>query len=247
MKVRSSPIEFRLMVWNVKVGRTGRSVCLGVDKAMDGKAPHMVVLLEADGHLSELRKFFPHFRWTQERRWDEAGNIIVGVRKDVPVTRVTAVRMRTAWIGPKAGLRHAPRTYLIIDVGTPRTGPAWRFVPVHFPSGGPSGGTETNGRNAAAYAESVYWAEAVADKPGSNRRAFVLAGDFNATEEDRHRLSPAGLADAIGADVVSTNAKVDGALVRGCTGTSKRGGMHGSDHPVMYYTLTHDLARKAAA
>lgn len=241
------PDRLHAIVQNVRVGRRPRDVVLGLRKEMAGHAPHFLVLMEAGGYASALREGFPEYRILQATGWPEAGTTIIMVRRDMPLSRWTAARMRQRWVGPKLFLPHAPRTHLVADLGDPRVGHSIRIPGLHMPPGGPTGGTETNGRNAPAWAESYDWLVRLAARPGSHKRAFFAAGDLNATEHDRHRLSPWALAAAIGGDLVSTNAKVDKGISRDCEVTSKRGGMNGSDHPAIHYFITFTHARKAAA
>lgn len=243
---KAATAKLELISHNVKVGRAPRAVILGIHAAMGGRPPGVAVLMEASGYIKALKEAFGALYYVLHASgWAEAASTVVLVRRDLPLTRWTAMRMRTSWVGPKALLPHAPRTHLVIDIGNPKLGPAWRIVATHRVPGGPTGGVQTHGRNAPAYAEEHHRLERLADRPGSHRRALIIVGDQNAEQDDRHRLSPAGLADAIGANVVSTKAKVDWALARDCRGTSSRGGYFGSDHPAMCYTFTH--ARKAAA
>lgn len=212
---------------------------------MGGRAPHVLVLMEAGGYVKALREHFPAYKVLAATGWPDASSTVVLVRRDLPLTRWSAMRMRTRWVGPKAMLPHEPRTHLVIDIGNPDLGPAWRIVAVHRVPGGPTGGTETRGRNQPAYAEEHHRLQRLAARLGSGRRALIIVGDQNAEQDDRHPLSPASLAALIGANVVSTKAKVDWALVRDCRGTSSRGGPFGSDHPAITYVFTY--ARKAAA
>lgn len=224
------PDEIRCLSWNTKVGRDAGKVARDLAGILDAQGhPHVVTLQEASGYIKALRKTIGGYRVIAAAGWKEAGQNVVLVRKDVPVTPLTTLRMKLRWVGPKHGLRHPGRTWPIVDIGGSKD---WRIVGIHR--------VPIRGKNPKAWSEEHAALVRLAKRPASRSRALVLIGDQNAPAGDRDRLSPAALADDIGARVITTGAKVDYALVRGATGTGNRHGDHGSDHPLVSVKLTRN-------
>jgi hypothetical protein len=239
-----APDPLDLVLHNVRAGRhAGEVVRATRTLVRDTGRPHVIGLLEASAYRDELRDSPLRHDYLIRfvRGWRESANIVALVRRDVPLRRIAPIRTRRPWIGPKMGRPHAGRTHLLVDVGRMEDPRAWRLILVHRVPGGPTGGTSSlvRGRNAAAWEAEHYKLADVADRPGSHRRAFVIVGDQNARPDDRHPLSPGGLADEIGARIHRTGAAVDWALLRDCQATSERLDSYGSDHPAIRYTLTH--------
>lgn len=223
----NDPTTLRIVAWNAKVGRKPVEFARQLELALSRTAADVVILTEAVAYAATLRGFLVGWQVRHAHGWPEARNIVVLVRNGLPIRRVVGIRNWRSWVGPKLGKAHVGRTFLLVDIGT-----RWRIVGVHRTSGGP------NGPNAPAWAEEHRRLARLADRPGSHRRALVIAGDQNCEADDRHPLSIGGLADTIGGHVVATHTKVDHAIVRDVTGRGTRHDYYGSDHPLVAYTFT---------
>lgn len=170
--------------------------------------PDVAVVLQAYRAGLWLRVRFSARYKVRQYPGKEARGIAVlvrrGRRRGVRIERRQAWRMRQMWTGPKAGIRHDPRTYP--DFRLTKQGVAFGLLAVHFP-------TLNQGINAAAMRESfdavTRWFDALTI-PG------LAVGDYN---REAHQLAP--LVTATGATLRS-GGKVDHALVRGMRATVRK-------------------------
>lgn len=243
---RSAPRILHAVSFNAKVGRRPKVVVGALEEFLRAEHwPHVVCLQEAGGYVAELRaQLGDRYRVYAPSGWSEASNNPVLVLRGLYVPRWTWIRMHLAWTGPKAGKRHPGRTWTVVDLGAgDHTVVKWRIVNVHRVPGGPDGGVHMNNENAWREEHIALWR--FAELKGSRRRALAIIGDENCQTSDPHPLSVGGLADAIGARIIRTGAKVDWAIIRGAVGTGrKRVEDLGSDHPVVTYRLMHGEAHQ---
>lgn len=232
-RVRTAPDRLDVVTWNAKVGRRPAEVALDVAQLLKDR-PDVAALQEAGGYVKALREALRgDYHVIAAHGWAEAGNSAFLVRRDVPVTRWSTIRLRVGWVGPKAFRRHPGRTFPVLNLGR-----EWRIVNVHRTPGGPTGGVMTQGRNKPSWNAEHVALGRLADRKGSHRRALVMVGDQNCESDDRHPMGVPAFADDHGMRIVRTGAKVDWAIVRGCRGDGNRGSNLGSDHPTIRYTLT---------
>ena len=121
------------------------------------------------------------------------------------VTPTRLLKMAEPWWGPFRfpRSRRSPRRYLRATVK--RRGVRWPSLTVHLPSGGPTGGSMTKGKNAAAWHESADRTRTWLEK----RELGYVVGDPNAGAADvREHIAPP---DAR----VRMATHVDGLIVKG--------------------------------
>lgn len=136
----------RVLWWNVYVGQEPAAVLRAVCELADRWQPHVIALGEAYRCRSVLGRV-PAYRRHQGRR-GEAVAMAVLVRHDVKILRRGWLDMLRAWIGPKHGHHHGPRSFPRLRLELP-AGAVFRLLPVHFPTGG------YDGPNAAAVLEAA--------------------------------------------------------------------------------------------
>jgi hypothetical protein len=151
----------------------------------------------------------------------EGPDVAILVRNDTPILERECVKMTKRWWGPfrfpfsKRKPRRYQRLVLLAD------GHHWDALGIHLPSGGPSGGIQTRGKNGPAWHES---ADHVREFMASTLLGFTW-GDFNAKGADlRHHIA------GDGARVVMAS-NVDGVIAKGAQVSLHRldapAGMHG--------------------
>lgn len=233
------PRQLHLVAWNAKVGRKPRTVVRDLSAFLDENGwPDVIVLCEAGRYTTELRRRLSS-RYRVLRAGREHDGIVMLVDRSVPIPTRSLLVMRLGWIGPKAFRRHPGRTFPVVDLGKGKSQLRWRIVGIHRTPGGPSGGVLTRGRNRPAWEEEHARLLRLAARTRSHRRVLVMVGDQNCEMSDRRPTSVGGLAEAIGARVIRTGAKVDWAILRGGGGSGHRGPNLGSDHPLIRYQFTH--------
>lgn len=132
--------------WNVYVGQEPTAVLRAVCHLADRWQPHVIALGEAYRCRSVLGRV-PGYRRHQGRRGESVAMAAL-VRRDVKILRHGWLDMLRAWIGPKLGRRHDPRSFPRLRLELP-SGAVFRILPVHFPTGG------YTGRNADAVIEAA--------------------------------------------------------------------------------------------
>lgn len=143
---------------------------------------HLAVVAENKGYV--LRQFGPD-------SGAEAPGIALLVRGDVTIVDRVALTMSEPWYfrgSCTAALnQRAPRVFpaVTLQVGSS----VWRVIGVHFPPGGPAGGScNTGGQNGPAWQESKQAVQAYAANHPDAR--VIAAGDFNATANEMSSQFP---------------------------------------------------------
>lgn len=214
--------------------------------ALDTHHPHIAGFVEVKVPRRRLRTI-PGYRVLQGLH-GEAGHVVAMVRRDVKVRRTWIRRMTQTWVGPKLLKPKAPRAYRSL-VAQLADRSVWDVDVEHWPSGGPTGGVVTGGRNRAAWWESLRrqarsWRRRAARLARAGRgtavvRPRVAILDANATEAELEHLA---------ADrdmVLIPGSKVDHALAQDATGRSERLTAD-QPHPLMGFTFTADAPNAPA-
>ena len=214
----SPKLPRRILSWNAKVGRNPVTVVAALYAFIAISRPQVIVLSEATAYAPALRRAFK-LRWHVYRK---GSDMVVMVRRNLPKPTVTAVGHDIAWRGPKAGLPHAGRSWLVLDWD------GFRLIALHRVPGGPAGGVspELDGVNKLAWdTEAQLLAGLLRDTISA-----LVVGDQNARIVElvvfmaNHNLDP-----------ISTGAKVDWAMARHFRATGRRLLRRGSDHPAVLY------------
>lgn len=151
----------------------------------------------------------------------EGPDVAILVRDDIEITSRDIAKMTEPWWGPfnYPSSRKQPR--VMQTLGLRKAGVDFDLMGVHFPSGGPTGGVATRGKNAAAWHEC---ADHVRHNL-ANTACGAALGDFNARRLDviEHATPDNGRV------VMASN--VDGVAAVGCqisvTRLRSPLGMHG--------------------
>lgn len=229
-----------MVVWNAYVGQTAKEVYADLDYLHKRHDPDKILLQEVGNKAPTIKA------WAKARGyWCLAGKRATGsvagaesqssvtlVRKRLHLYGWVAFKMARTWIGPKHHIKHPGRTFIAEVSG------GIRSVDVHMP-------TEGQGRNKAAWKETIDRLEEVADNRASRVRPLVLAGDWNSHPG---AADIKALAKRIGADIVYDEKNTDFALVRGTVVKKGRktrvlsakvhtGTKQGSDHPYFVIRL----------
>lgn len=195
----------------------GRARVRRIKRRMRRRKDDALILTEAYNARPALREWCDQFGYTlrhPSRRafGPEGPDVAIVVRNDVDITSREVDKMTKDWFGPfnYPHSRKSPRvvqTLALVKAGIP-----YDLIGVHFPSGGPSGGVATRGKNADAWAE---YADHVRHNLGGTWCGAAV-GDFNARGADvRKHVAPEG------ARVVMTS-NVDGVCAVGCQVIAKR-------------------------
>jgi hypothetical protein len=202
-----------VVTWNVCVENKADRIQVGLRELAQSR-PHVIALQEC----YHFRAHLPGYTTYQlPRGKDEHGvvnedaDVAVLIRNDVTVKRHKVARMRTPWIGPKGGKRHAPRVFhtFVLKVD----GKVWKFAAAHwaYPAD-----------NAAAVAEHKRWTA----RWLRGFRPAALVGDLNQHASPIHGRR-------------STGQGVDRAVLARCVGVSRPvKDAHGSDHHPARIELT---------
>jgi hypothetical protein len=142
----------RAVTWNVCVENHAVNVHEGL-VALAKRRPHVIALQECYHLTGRDKPTLPGYTTYQlphhpdvDGQVNESASVAVLIRNDVTVKRHRIVRMKTPWVGPKAGKKHAPRVWhafvLVVD------GTRWKVSGGHwaYPA-----------HNAAAVAEHEAW------------------------------------------------------------------------------------------
>lgn len=169
----------------VSIANVGNVAQPQVGSIIDAREPHILVVSEARsarahlGDVAERKGYVLRQYGTEEG--EEGPNIALLVRKDVEILDRTPMKMNENWyFRPNCDVAlntRAPRVYPAIVLKV--DGKRWNVVGVHFPPGGPDGGSCATGqRNGPAWKESKERIQAYANNHPEAR--VVAAGDFNA-------------------------------------------------------------------
>lgn len=197
-----------------------------IKRRMKRGADDVLILTEAYNARPKLLRWAKRYGYllcqpTRSKFGPEGPDVAMLVKHDVIVTSRDIEKMTESWFGPFNYPRSRKEPRVIQTLGLRKAGVDYDITGVHFPSGGPSGGATTRGKNAAAWHECAnhVWGGLNQSKRGA------AAGDFNANGSDVRRcVKPHG-----GRVVMTSN--VDGAVAVGCQVIAKRlrspFGMHG--------------------
>lgn len=142
----------------------------------------------------------------------EGPDVAMVVHRGVEITSREVDKMTEDWFGPFNYPRSRKNPRVMQTLGLRKAGFELDLIGVHFPSGGPSGGIATRGKNADAWHEC---ADHVRRNLGGVQCGAAI-GDYNARGADvRKHVAPEG------ARVVMTS-NVDGVCAVGCQVIAKR-------------------------
>ena len=212
------PDTLRVVVWNMKVGRSRAAYVAALLALVARSWPHVIVLQEAKRFRGSIPGYRRHAAPPSLR--EDADNNIILVRNNLPQRGWAVPVDGPGWVHEKP---KPPRTFYAVKVG-------WvTLVSVHRCTKGKSV------NKAAWQAEHDTLRTLAAQVPG----AFVPVGDWNRVAGDTGWLNPGILADQIGAHVVAADeADIDYGLVRGALARIKRfRNKGGSDHHPHLLTL----------
>lgn len=187
----------------------GRRKVRRIRRRMRKHKDDVLILTEAYNARPRLRRWAERFGYelrhaTRAKHGPEGPDVAVLVRHGVEILDYQLVAMSEEWWGPLRypHSRKKPRRVPVLKVR--KAGVVYDVIGMHAPSGGPSGGVVTRGRNAPAYEE--YSAFVRGRLTASTRGAAV--GDGNAKGADlRKHMMPAG------GDVVMAS-RVDGVVAK---------------------------------
>ena len=217
-----------VLSWNVGPGRAFSELQRDL-RHLIAPEDDVVSLCEmSERNAALLRVAFPRWRVYHPKlhaKGKRRTDVVVMVRRRLPLHIVGSLSHNVRWIGPKEGLVHVGRGFIELRFG------ADNLLLVHRVPGGPKGGVNerTSGRNLDAW-EADLWliGEAIKD-PGP----IAVIGDHNATARE---LRPEY--KAIGLRVHASDTKVDHAAERGYPRMhSDRLAHLGSDHPAVRWFL----------
>lgn len=181
--------QLRVLYGNI----AGRRRIPRLRRLVKARRPEVVVLTEAYHirlYLRLLCRLFGYVLKQYGRRHGlEGPDVAVMVRKDVPILHRELRKMRRRWYGPFNFPRSIkwPRRHTVLELAWDRI--VWPLYLLHWPSGGPTGGSMTRGRNAPAWAESrddfVSWLE--------DEHHGAGIGDANANRKQLNRELPQGV------------------------------------------------------
>lgn len=218
----SAPVRLDGFHANVAGRRGHRRIKRRMKKQLDDA----LVLTEAYNARPKLRKWCERFGYelrqpTLGEYGPEGPDVAMLVRHGVEITYRDIDPMTKSWFGPFNYPRSRKQPRVMQTLGLRKQGVDFDLLGVHFPSGGPSGGTATRGRNAPAWHEC---ADHVRTTLAWSVRGAAI-GDLNAGRADvKKHVAPRN-----GRVVMASN--VDGVVAVGCQVTVKRLraplGMHG--------------------
>lgn len=117
--------ELHVVTWNVCVENHPDNVHRGLT-AIAKSQPHVIALQECYHLTGKKRPTLPGYTTYQlppakrhDGLVDESASVAVLIRDDVKVKRHQIVRMKHTWVGPKEGIKHAPRVFhaFVLEVG----------------------------------------------------------------------------------------------------------------------------------
>jgi len=177
----------KIGVFNANVESKGSPPIGGV---LDDRTPPVLVITEAYNCRAYLKDCCEEYGYDLYQYGDnygeEGSDVAVMVRDSFTVAKCDPMCMDEPWWGPKTGKKREPRVYprlLIEDPDLPGD-LKWKIVAVHFPPGGPKGGTSStlHGKNKAAWMESRD--RTIEYGNGHPEGPYLIVGDVNATHDE---------------------------------------------------------------
>lgn len=218
-----------VLSWNVGPGRRPRGLIRDLRRLLLPD-DDVVALFEVRSRAIRLLRVAFAGQWRVLRprvgtHGDRRSDVVVMIRRRLPMPDVRVLAHNVAWIGPKAGLPHQGRAHLQL------TWDEDRLIFVHRIPGGPTGGVNprTAGQNLDAWQADRMLIERAVSWPGP----VAVIGDQNASADELlDEYEPLGLV------VQATNTKVDHAATQGYPKVKgRRLAKLGSDHPAVRWTL----------
>lgn len=184
----------------------GRRKVRRIKRRMRKHRDDVLILTEAYNARQHLNRWADRFGYelrqgTRGKHGPEGPDVAVLVRHGVEILDYQLVEMTKEWWGPFRYPHSRKKPRLVPVLRLRKAGAIYVVIGMHAPSGGPSGGVATRGRNAPAYEE--YAAHVHARLTAAERGAAV--GDGSAKGHDlREHMMPDGgrVAMASGVDGV---------------------------------------------
>jgi hypothetical protein len=188
----------------------GRRKVRRIKRRMRKHRDDVLILTEAYNARPYLKRWAERFGYelrqgTRGKRGPEGPDVAVLVRHGVEILDYQLVEMSKEWWGPFRFPHSLKKPRLVPVLRLRKAGVVYVVVGMHAPSGGPSGGVATRGRNAPAYEE--YAGHVRAQLAASIRGAAVGDGNANGADLRKHMM-PAG-------GCVSMASGVDGVVAKG--------------------------------
>jgi hypothetical protein len=204
----------------------GRRKVRRIKRRMRKHRDDVLVLTEAYNARQHFKRWAERFGYelrqaTRGKHGPEGPDVAVLVRHGVEILDYQLVEMTKEWWGPFRYPHSRKKPRLVPLLRLRKAGVVYVVIGMHAPSGGPSGGVATRGRNAPAYEE---YATHVHTRLAAAERGAAV-GDGNAKGADlRQHMMPAG-------GHVSMASSVDGVVAKGLRIALRRLrsplGMHG--------------------
>lgn len=191
----------------------GRRKVRRIRRRMRKHRDDVLILTEAYNARPYLKRWAERFGYdlrqgTRTQHGPEGPDVAVLVRRGaggVEILDYQLVEMSKEWWGPFRYPHSRKKPRLVPVLRLRKAGVIYVVVGMHAPSGGPSGGVATRGRNAPAYDE---YAEHVHTQlTASQRGAAVGDGNANGADLRKHMMPTGGR--------VAMASGVDGVVVKG--------------------------------
>lgn len=188
----------------------GRRKVRRIRRRMRKHRDDVLILTEAYNARPYLKRWAERFDYdlrqgTRTQHGPEGPDVAVLVRHGVEILDYQLVEMSKEWWGPFRYPHSRKKPRLVPVLRLRKNGVIYDVLGMHAPSGGPSGGVATRGRNAPAYEE---YAGHVHDRLTASDRGAAV-GDGNAKGADlRKHMMPAG-------GRVAMASSVDGVVAKG--------------------------------
>ncbi|TQK73354.1 hypothetical protein [Nocardioides sp. SLBN-35] len=172
----------------------GRRKVRRIKRRMRKHKDDVLILTEAYNARQHLKRWAERFGYelrqgTRGKHGPEGPDVAVLVRHGVEILDYELVEMTKEWWGPFRYPHSRKKPRLVPVLRLRKAGVIYVVIGMHAPSGGPSGGVATRGRNAPAYEE---YATFVHDLLTIGVRGAAV-GDGNAKGDDlRQHMKPSG-------------------------------------------------------
>jgi endonuclease/exonuclease/phosphatase (EEP) superfamily protein YafD len=235
--------SLRVGWWNMRRDRDKNATARAALEVMDAYSLDILALQETGGYVHQLRAL-PGVRCVAFDSHPGQADTAILVRDAHVVSDLHCARMTlTGWVTVRGG--RTPPKWLaacLVDgwlrVGSLHTAPSVSFD-----------GDDTPAGPVRRVASTVQHARAEVAYANAHPGPLLIAGDRNATPDDRGRWSPWWISRKTGLGLIApdkaTHGKrrvIDFALARGVTGTATTEKRHGSDHAVVVATITKESA-----